>query len=280
MDSRLIAGFIGIIYVLMACNSAQNVCSYTNPEGYHFSIEKNDHPDLPNFCKKVEVWGIPIYAVDKVDDLRLLHAANIMAEYLDNDEDGAVDNPLILEAMLDNKAFLVMWKRESDLNIEEPQGAIGQDLGNDETMPDWHNNGHKGRFDASLEEVLHLITHAGWATVYPEIFGEKKGTVVAQAMDQARGGQFMKVPARYPASAWYHYDDRTCDYGCMITEYVYWAMTSMLGAQAERAGAIAHEWELGTPDSVKEKDVLMYKLLTNPEYKFPTRLPDGKYLQD
>jgi len=34
------------------------------------------------------VFGIDIYAVADVTDAKLLHTANVMALYLDNDEDG------------------------------------------------------------------------------------------------------------------------------------------------------------------------------------------------
>ena len=50
-------------------------------------------------------------------------------------------------------------------------------------------------------------------------------------MDKARGGQFTEIPNQYPSSAWYTYDDETCDYKCMSTEYIYWALTSILGGQ-------------------------------------------------
>ena len=38
------------------------------------------------------------------------HAANVMAEYLDNDEDGQPDNTLVVEALKDNHGFLLVWK--------------------------------------------------------------------------------------------------------------------------------------------------------------------------
>jgi len=50
-------------------------------------------------------------------------------------------------------------------------------------------------------------------------------------MDIARGGHFKKIPHKYPEIAWYTYDDRTCKYDCMATEYIYWELPSMLGAQ-------------------------------------------------
>ena len=48
----------------------------------------------------------------------------------------------------------------------------------------------------------------------------------------ARGGQFIEIPEQYPESAWYSYTDPSCNYMCMITEYMYWGLTSILGAQA------------------------------------------------
>ena len=58
-----------------------------------------------------------------------------MAQYLDNDKDGIVDDQLVLNKMTENKAFTVMWKNENDLNIDTLYGRKGQDLGNDETHP-------------------------------------------------------------------------------------------------------------------------------------------------
>ena len=42
-------------------------------------------------------------------------------------------------------------------------------------------------FDASLEEVLHLITQHGWANAYPSDFGEYSGTTLADAVDEVIG---------------------------------------------------------------------------------------------
>jgi len=263
--------------MLINCDKNETVTPIDPGADPNFKIVINDDSVLNSFTKKVEVFGIKIFAVPAVEDARLLHAANLMAQYLDNNEDGVPDNQAVVDKMLENNAFMVMWKRERDLNIDPPNGWEGQDLGNDETVPSFVANGKTGNFDAALEEVLHIITHAGYAQVYPEIFGEQVGTQLANAMDIARGGQFTSIPASYPAEAWYTYDDSTCDYSCMATEYIYWALTSILGAQESRLNEISQEWKLNTKEKVQEKDIAIYQLLTNPEYKFPTILPDGTY---
>ena len=137
-------------------------------------------------------------------------------------------------------------------------------------------------FDATLEEVLHLVTSKGYSEVYPSVFGEYPGSQIGDAMDLARGGQFDAVPASYPAGAWYHYDDWTCDYPCQVTEYFYWALTSILGAQSYpgRCEQILVEWEPCTKELVQQMDPAIYSLLTNPEYKLPTVIPDGTYGSD
>jgi len=244
----------------------------------NFNIVPNNDIGLSSFNKKVVVFGIDLYAVKEVEDPKLLHAANVMAQYLDNDEDGLIDNPLVLNKMLENNAFLVMWKKERDLNIRIPSGRIGQDLGNDETNPSFVSNGNTGRFDATLEEVLHLINNAGHSYTYPETFGQNQKSVLSKAMDVARGGRFFKIPSVYPADAWFSYYDSTCDYEtCQTIEYLYWALTSILGAQENRLNKIHKEWKLNTAELLEKTDNEVFKLLTNPIYNFPTILPDGSY---
>ncbi len=238
----------------------------------NFTIVAHSDAGFTSTNRKVEVLGVPIYAYANVEDVKLLHAANIMAQYLDNDEDGVVDNPALLSALTSSNAALYMWKQEGQ------QGSINaQDLGADESVPAWHNNGHTSRFDAALEEIWHVITHSGFANAYPDAFGEDAGTSLTNAMDIARGGRFQSVPSPYPGGAWYTYDDQTCDYGCMATEYIYWAMTSVLGAQENRAGEIQQEWKLNTKAKVQQMDTAIYQLLTDPQYVFPIVLPDGTY---
>ena len=65
----------------------------------------------------------------------------------------------------------------------------------------------------------------------------------------------------------------------MNTEYLYWLLTSKLGAQINRLEEIGQEWTLVKPEHVESLDTLGCALITNPLYKLPTILPDGKYMQ-
>jgi hypothetical protein len=275
-----------IVFVLLvftsaiACSKSDNTVEKKTIEpgnDPNFTIVANTDNQLQACNRKVVVFGIDIYAVPNVSDSKLLHAANVMAQYLDNDEDGTVDNQKVLDQMLENKAFLIMWKNENDMNMDWPDDRIGQDLGNDETNTNYVEEGKKGRFDASLEEVWHIITHAGYSMVYPDVLGENAGTSISNSMDIARGGNFTDIPSSYPEGAWYTYDDSTCEYDCQVTEYFYWAMSSILGAQENRFDEIGHEWKLNTKEKVRSTDTKVFQLLTNVEYKLPTILPDGSY---
>ena len=232
----------------------------------------------PSFTKYVNVFGVHIFGTRRTPDAKLRHVAAVMAEYLDNDEDGKVDNKKVVDALVSRDAYMVIAASERDMDRIDPEpffdGSFhaGQSQWATETAP-------ADAFDATLEEVFHLITNHGYANAYPEVFGTKPGTKLADCLDAARGGRFEDVPRRYPRDAWFSYDDDTCEYECQITEYIYWAMTSMLGAQKPRwrQREIADEWKLPTRELVKERDPAVFKLLSDPRYKFPTRLPDGRY---
>ena len=260
--------FLAITIIMIGCYSE---CGSAKCSSWEF-----------NFPKQAIVFGIKVIATENTSDEKVLHAAKIMAQYLDNDEDGKVDNQAVVDKLISVDAILVMFKDENELDNfdgDEPDHDHIQLLFDEETIPSFNKNSANGRFDASLEEVLHLITHEGYAKVYINALGELKGSAIADAMDKARGGYFKDVPSQYPAGAWYSYDDETCEYDCMITEYTYWALTSILGGQSYigRFGEIGHEWKLNTPEKVKMGDPDVYGILTDPQYRLPTVLPDGEY---
>ena len=245
--------------------------------------------------KYVNVFGIHIFASPTTPEDKLSHAAGVLAQYLDNDEDGIPDNTLVLSHLVSRNVFIVMPGTEAEMErmememVEEAGYQFGQDLYGEETKPDFLVDGKinapdGGYYDGALEEILHPITQHGYANAYPEVFGEERGSILAKCMDAARGGYFEQVPrggpkSGYPAEAWYHYTDETCDYGCMVTEYIYWALTSILGTQnfPGRQVALEVEWELNTRERVRTKDAQVYALLTDPQYGFPTKAPDGNY---
>ena len=282
LDAIKINYFMFLVFILFSCkeDNYKECADLTYGTDYIqiTGVSESDKNYFKYFCKTTEIFGIKIYATNKVDNEKMLHAASILAEYLDNDEDGQVDNQKVVDKLIEKNVWLLLVKNESDQNDAERinlKNSNYQDLRDEEiTLV----NGSP-RFDASLEEVLHLITQHGYAKVYPEVFGEKKGSKIADAMDIARGGYFKKVPNEYPANAWYTYNDESCDYSCQITEYTYWALTSILGGQDfnGRFDEIKDEWKLNTKEKVKNNDSDVYNLLTKSEYKLPTKLPNGKY---
>lgn len=270
-----------LLFIFTSCHDNYQNCIDLDYGSEYIKIrgvEESDKNYFKYFCKTTEVFGVKIYATENVANDKIFHAASVLAQYLDNDEDGVVDNQLVLNELIEKKVWLLMVENESELDAAiriPPMGKPFQDLHDEEVTL---INGSP-RFDASLEEVLHLITQHGYSEVYPNIFGENKDSEIAKAMDMARGGYFKNVPNSYPSNAWYTYDDKTCDYSCQITEYTYWALTSILGGQnyPGRLDEIKQEWRLNTKEKVKNSDPIMFSLMTDPQFNLPTNIPDGKY---
>lgn len=229
----------------------------------------------PGLVKHVEIFGIHVYGTVNAPDDKVLHASNVLAEYLDSDEDGVPDNQRIVDAMIQLNATLIVAKNSEDLRKIDVPFSNWQNVWTDNIRP----LGEDGKYDEALEEVLHLITDYGWAGAYPSVFGRVRGTEVAKASEAARGGYFEEVPERYPEGAWHTYYDKTCDSQCQISEYIHWALTSILGGQ-DYPGSYnrgKNQWDLRSKGKVKSGDPTIYKLLTDPQFKLPTVLPDGKY---
>jgi hypothetical protein len=251
-----------------------------------FTIETNPNssdPALGVFTKYVNVLDcFGIYAEASISDDKVLHAAAVAAELLDNDEDGIVDDPQIKTQLQNYSALMPLFMTDGSTAMNTFDSNYTEDgvsavLFNDEIDPT--QTGHWGD-DASVEEILHTINHVGHTNVYPAAFSlPANSSLMSAAMDVARAGQFLTVPNSYPAAAWYHYDDTTCDYECMMIEYMYWSIVSWMGILEDAAtcAGIANEWEPCSPSLFQTTDTLMYNLITDPAYKLPQLAPDGNY---
>ena len=261
--------------------------------GNSFTVSNTLPDDLSSasnvFGKSVEVFGLRVLATSSVPDAKVLHTANVLAEYLDNDENGSVDQPEVLAKLLGNSnseiATMVLFASENEQEsygddfetlmrvLERTQNLFADEI---------FENGSQGDDrDATLEEVLHLVTDLGWDEAFPEVWGERKGSTLADAMDLARGGYYQEVPQQYPDGAWFTYYDKTSDYATQITEYLYWVTTTYLGGQ-DWTGRIhsnyTNEWQPYTRAMLEQTDPAVVSLLTSANYNFPTKnLPDGNY---
>ena len=244
----------------------------------NFTIIANNNTGFELFNRKVLVFEIPIYAFKEVEDNKLLHTANVLAQFLDNDEDGLIDNLGVYNNIIANKSFLFLWKliEERD-SFTSPNGFFGNDISADAVKPIWHTNGHVDSFDFALENVWFLITKTGYEKNYPTVFSAQTNSEISEAMDVARGGNFINPPATYPVGAWYTSSNVSCNYTCQISKYNYWILITKLGAQENRLSEIEDEWKLNTSTKLQTIDVKAWTIFSNVSYKLPTNLPDGTY---
>jgi len=250
-----------------------------------FEIASNPNPldpALSSFSKYVNVLDcFHIYAESSISDAKVLHAASVAAELLDNNEDGIVDDPILEVELQSAEAMMPLFSSEWSPAMDDVwdyyDGCVMAALFNNEIDPS--QPGHWGD-DASVEEILHTINHCGHVEIYPATFNLwPNSSLMSDAIDIARGGQFINIPNQYPEEAWYHYDDWTCDYECMAIEYLYWCIVSHMGIldDTQTCNGIDNEWELCTPELFESTDMSMYAILTDPGYKLPQLAPDGNY---
>ena len=234
------------------------------------------------FDQKASVFGVKVFATSQVSPANFDHAVNVLDQYLDSDQDGKPNNSKVVKSLRRNRSAMFLSGNENDAErfFDKNERTIRQskvhfvELFDDEIHPKPEK---EDEFDATLEEVFHLISDLGYSLVYEDVFGLSKDSLIGQAMNHARGGYFKRVPSDYPPQAYYTYEDKSCDYHCQITEYFYWGMTSMLGAQRsqKRFREIRDEWRLNTPEKIENQAPMLFALLSDDRYGLPTVLPSG-----
>jgi hypothetical protein len=266
-------------------NDTTEVNGVSDVESGNFEVVANplaDSPGFREFAHYVNMNGLGVYGEQGISEEKMRYVAAVFAELLDNNEDGQWDDPKVFGKLLDQEAMMPIFagegsKAEQEFFHNYDGAGVSAVLYDGEVDPS--QPGHWGA-DATVEETLHTINHVGHVSVYPDIFGiEPDSSLLTEAMDVARGGQWKNFPDEYPEEAWYHYNDRTCDYECMAIEYIYWALVSNMEIlnDPQTCSGIANEWELCSKELLKEGDVLVYSLITDPNQPLPQLAPDGIY---
>jgi len=152
----------------------------------------------------IHVFGVPILGSKTAKDSgKMQFAASLLAELLDNDNDGCADDPNVLAHLL---------KKDAGMDVGDPATSktlfyMGMDDSFDETalMKKGYVSGqtcslfesfpkfaglNSGilNFDATQEEWLHFINSYGHQRAYPKIFGTTytANSALTNAMDIAR----------------------------------------------------------------------------------------------
>ncbi|HIE81969.1 MAG TPA: hypothetical protein EYQ07_05540, partial [Candidatus Poseidoniales archaeon] len=241
------------------------------------------------FDKFIDVFGVFVVASPDAPLSYVEHTANVLAEYIDNDADGIPDDQTVLDVLVNGNFVVPVWT-ESDRESfwDNARGTYCEDnTGMAASMyyeyDEWALGGIEaaGTWDTNLEEVWHILS-VGWYATYPEFFGDEPGASrLTEAMDAARGGQFLTIPSTYPAGSWYRYYDDTCDYGCQIHEYFYWILMANIDALdpsiADKCEQSRHEWHICNKAELEQVDVLAFDLFNNHGFSLPTNIPTGNY---
>ena len=277
MGMSLLLALIGVgCFPLLSCGQG-GVC--LSIEGNPFS----DRAEWAGFDRSVHVLDcVHVVAERGIPDVQLLHVAAVVAELLDQDEDGLADHLPLQVALAAGEAVMPVLLRERSKGEKALMRGYGGEgiaavLYADEVDPS--APGFWGS-DATVEEVLHTIHSVGHVSLYPEALSlAPHSSRLTEALDVARGGHFLNVPRTHPEGAWFHYDDRTCEYDCMAIEYLYWATVTHMGLLDDPwiAASIADEWTLTTPEMLEQTDVRIHTLLTDARLGLPLKAPDGRY---
>ena len=241
------------------------------------------------FDKFIDVFGMYVVATSGAPLAYVEHTANVLAEYIDNDADGIPDDQAVLDVLVNGNFVVPVWTESDRVSFwDNARGTYCEDnTGMAASMyyeyDEWALGGIEaaGTWDGNLEEVWHVVS-IGWYATYPEYFGDEPGVSrLTEAMDTARGGQFLTIPSTYPAGSWYRYYDDTCEYGCQMHEYFYWILMANIDALdpsiTDKCEQSQHEWHICNQAELEKVDVLAFDLFNNHGFSLPTNIPTGNY---
>lgn len=162
----------------------------TTPPDFQIITPRDDEV-AADIVKVIEVFGIRLMALEGVTDRDLVLSANVLAQWIDNDEDGQPDNPMVQSELQRQNSRMILgvifdesigpWHEEKQQFLDDEDApTFGLDVATInhsrfglEPSPysdDWQRSEDTRAPDAATEETLHMITNVGFSGVYPADF--------------------------------------------------------------------------------------------------------------
>ena len=236
--------------------------------GSEYKTQGNNVANCPStmFAKSAVVFdALLICATKEVPDAKLQHAANVAAEWLDNDGDGAIDEASVVQAMRESKALIVMsFDRFSMFaRLKLMPAAIAGDYAVQDLYAEETNT--PGRRDASQEEVHHIIYNAGWEVAFPSVFSDQEEV----------GSDLYGIWKFADDNGHYYYGDPTCDDSCKTGEFFYLATAAYLGSKAD---LFSDEMRLQDREAMRAVIPEIFEIFESTAFVYPTdHWPNGQY---
>jgi hypothetical protein len=230
------------------------------------------------FPESVEVFGIPVMRTAAASRAALLHTANLLAGYLDNDYDGVVDDTTMYAEFINGDKGIVVFANSADETVIN--AALGSWKARttsvyENEMNNFQGDSVGGNRDVTLERLLrYFIIKQGFSVAYSDTLGYERPTTLTVAMDNARGGfQAGGLPSyNYPPFAWYT-DPTGLNYENLTYEYLYYALSTYAGSNTWRDADIQNVWQPASPADLLLADSIIIGIIESGDYVFPTTEP-------
>mmetsp|Transcript_22433 Transcript_22433/g.44794 ORF Transcript_22433/g.44794 Transcript_22433/m.44794 type:complete len:98 (-) Transcript_22433:18-311(-) len=69
-----------------------NLSAYGDVVDFVVTTPPSSYSSFPALTQYIEIWGIPILSTSGASESKLKHVAGVLAQFLDNDEDGCPDD--------------------------------------------------------------------------------------------------------------------------------------------------------------------------------------------
>lgn len=157
-----------------------------------------------NKCCTTGDFNVLVTGTDNYPDIHLQTACSVIAELLDQNRDGSIDNVHIAEGISFESSGLPPVMQGG---LTEEEERAGDNLGDGEnfayafSLQTWHAGDQRDPRPIIVEEVFHMMTQFGWGRAYPELFGSHDFTSSLMCREMARASC---VHWRHPENTCHH----------------------------------------------------------------------------